>query len=83
MEIATYVILLFATTAFGYRLLIGPTLADRSVAVSGLLVVGMVGIATHAAYTDTGAFLPVLVVIGLVGFVSTAIIARYIEGRAR
>ena len=37
----------------------------------------------HAAYTDTGSYLPVLVIIGLVGFVSTAIIARYIEGRGR
>lgn len=83
METATYLVLLLAMLAFGYRLVVGPTLADRSVAVSGLLVVGMVGIATHATYTGTGAFLPVLVVVGLVGFVSTAIIARYIEGRGR
>lgn len=83
MEIATYTLLLLATLAFGYRLLVGPTLADRSVAVSGVLVVGMIGVAAHAAYTDTGTYLPVLVIIGLVGFVSTAIIARYIEGRGR
>jgi len=83
MEIATYTLLLLATLAFGYRLLLGPTLADRAVAVSGMLVVGMIGIAAHAAYTDTGSYLPVLVIIGLVGFVSTAIIARYIEGRGR
>ena len=31
--------------------------------------------------TGRGAFLPVAVVITLVGFVSTAIVARYIEGR--
>ncbi|HEX7096644.1 MAG TPA: monovalent cation/H+ antiporter complex subunit F [Acidimicrobiales bacterium] len=83
MENATYLVLLLAMLAFGYRIVIGPTLADRTLAISGGLVVGMVGIATHAAYTDTGAFLPILVVIGLVGFVSTAIIARYIEGGGR
>lgn len=83
MEIATYTLLVLAALTFGYRLFVGPTLADRSLAVNGVLVVGMIGVAAHAAYTDTGSYLPVLVIIGLVGFVSTAIIARYIEGRGR
>lgn len=81
MDTATYLVLVLAALAFTYRLLLGPTLADRAVAINGLLIVGMVGIATHAVFTETGAFLPVLVVVSLVGFVSTAIIARYIEGR--
>lgn len=83
MELATYIVLVLAAVGFSYRLVLGPTLADRALAINGLLVVGMGGIATHAVFTETGAFLPVLVVVGLVGFISTAMIARYIEGRDR
>jgi multicomponent Na+:H+ antiporter subunit F len=79
MEAATYTVLLIATAAFGYRLVAGPTLSDRTIAMNGLIVIGMISIATYAAYEGAGAFLPVLVVVSLVGFVSTAIIARYVE----
>ena len=83
MSTATYIVVVAATLLFGYRLAVGPSLADRVVGVNGMLVAGMVAIAAHAAYEGTGAFLPVLVVIALVGFVGTAIIARFIEGRGR
>jgi multisubunit Na+/H+ antiporter MnhF subunit len=33
--------------------------------------------------TGEGAFLPAAVVVTLVGFVSTAVVARFIEGRGR
>jgi multicomponent Na+:H+ antiporter subunit F len=81
MEAATYTVLLLAAAAFCYRLAVGPTLSDRVIAVNGMLVIGMLAIAAHAAYEGAGAFLPVLVVVSLVGFVSTATIARYIERR--
>ena len=81
MQTATYTVLVLAGMAFCYRLAIGPTLSDRVVAVNGMLVIGMVSLAAYAAYEEAGAFLPVLVVVSLVGFVSTAIIARYIERR--
>lgn len=83
MSTVTYLVLIVAAGLFGVRLLAGPSLADRVVGVNGMLLVGMVAIAAHATFTGTGAFLPVLVVIALVGFVSTAIIARFIEGRGR
>ena len=83
MSTATYLVLVAATAAFGYRLAVGPTLADRVIGVNGLLIVGMVAIAAHATFTGTGAFLPVLIVLALVGFVGTAVIARFIEGRGR
>ena len=81
METATYTVLLLAAAAFCYRLTVGPTLSDRVIAVNGMLVIGMLAIAAYAAYEGAGAFLPVLVVVSLVGFVSTATIARYIERR--
>lgn len=78
---ATYAVLLAAGGCFAFRLARGPSLADRVTGINGLLVVGMSSIATRAMDTGNGAFLPVVIVLALVGFVGTAVIARYIEGR--
>ena len=79
----SFVVLLIAGVLFFARMLIGPTLADRVNALNGLLVVGTGAIAADAVRTGRGAFLPVLVVIALVGFVGTAMVARFIESRGR
>lgn len=81
MTLATFVILAIAAALFLYRLGAGPSLADRVVALNGLVLVGMGGIATHAAHTAVGAFLPTLVAVALVGPISNGMIARFIEGR--
>ena len=81
MTEATFLILAAAGVLFGYRLCIGPTLADRTVALNGLVLVGMGAIATSAAHTAIGAFLPTLVAIALVGPIGNGMIARFIEGR--
>ncbi|HWJ96672.1 MAG TPA: monovalent cation/H+ antiporter complex subunit F [Acidimicrobiales bacterium] len=81
MTQVTFVILGIAAVLFMYRLCAGPSLADRVVALNGVVLVGMAGIATHAAHTGVGAFLPTLVAIALVGPISNGMIARYIEGR--
>jgi multicomponent Na+:H+ antiporter subunit F len=78
---ATFVILAAAGVLFAYRLAAGPSLADRIVALNGLVIVGMAAIATHAAHTGVGSFLPALVAISLVGPIGNGMIARYIEGR--
>jgi multicomponent Na+:H+ antiporter subunit F len=77
----TFVVLIGAAAGFAYRLCVGPSLSDRVVALNGLLIVGMVAVAADATRTDEGAFIPVLVVLSLVGFVGTAMIARFLEGR--
>ena len=81
MTEATLVVLCAAATLFMYRLCAGPSLADRVVALNGLVIVGMAAIATHAAHTAVGSFLPTLVAIALVGPISNGMIARYIEER--
>lgn len=81
MTEAAFVMLAAAAALFAYRLLRGPSLADRVVAVNGLVVVGMGAIATQAAHTGVGSFLPTLVAIALVGPIGSGMIARYIEGR--
>lgn len=81
MTQATFLILAAAAGLFAYRLAAGPSLADRVLALNGLVVVGMGGIATHAAHTGVGSFLPTLVAIALVGPIGNGMIARYIEAR--
>jgi len=80
---ATFVVLLLAGALFAFRMLIGPSLSDRVVALNGMLIVGMVALAAEAVRTEQGAYIPVLVVLALVGFVGTAMIARFLEGRGR
>ena len=54
MTEATFVILASPLPLFMYRLCVGPSLADRVVALNGLVLVGMGAIATHAAATGVG-----------------------------
>lgn len=76
------VVLALAAICFMIRLVLGPTLPDRVVAMDGLIVTGVSTIAVRAMQTGDGAFLPVLVVLTLVGFVSTAASARFVEWRS-
>jgi len=78
---ATFFVLLLAGLAFGYRLARGPSLTDRVVALDGLLLAGVAAIAADSVRTGNGSFLPVAVVVTLVSFVSTAIVARFIEAQ--
>lgn len=80
---AAYLVLVLAGLGFAFRMVAGPTMADRIVAVNGIVVAGMSAIVAHAVETRNGAFLPVIVVLALVGFVGTGMVARYIEGRGR
>jgi len=77
----TYAVLTAAFCCFGIRLLKGPSLADRAIALDGLLVVGVSTLLVTAMDTGRGAFLQVAVMLTLVGFISTAVIARFIEGQ--
>ena len=71
-----------AALCFATRLVVGPTLSDRVIGLDGLVIVGIAAVAVRAVITGNGSFLPVLVVVTLVGFVSTAASARFIEARA-
>ena len=82
MTTATLAVLVVAAVLLAYRLSRGPSLADRVIALNGLLLVGMAGIATLAVRTGNGAFLPALVAVVLVGPISNGMIARFIEGRS-
>jgi multicomponent Na+:H+ antiporter subunit F len=81
MIVAAYTLLTAAAALFTYRLLRGPTLPDRVVGVDGIIVTGMCLVIVNAMDTGRGAFLPSAVVLALVSFISTSVIARFIEGR--
>jgi multicomponent Na+:H+ antiporter subunit F len=79
MIAAAFVLIAAAAVLFAIRMCLGPTLADRVIALNGLVIAGMSAIATHAVQTGNGDFLPALVAIALVGPISTGMIARFIE----
>ena len=79
MTDATFIVLTVAAVLFTVRLCIGPTLADRVIALNGIVLAGMGAIATQAVATGNGDFLPALVAIALVGPISTGMIARFME----
>jgi multisubunit Na+/H+ antiporter MnhF subunit len=79
----SFAVLVIAAVCFGIRMLAGPTMADRVVGLNGFVVVGMSAITVHAVDTGRGSFLFVVVVLALVGFLGTAMVARYIESRGR
>lgn len=63
------------------RLVLGPSVPDRIVALDALLYVVVSGIAVGAALTRDGSFLAVLVAVALLGFVGTVTVARFVERR--
>jgi multicomponent Na+:H+ antiporter subunit F len=78
MSVSMALLTLAAVLAF-VRVVRGPTLPDRVVAMDllGVLIVGL--IVVYTAASGTKAFLDVAMVIALVSFLGTVAYARYIE----
>jgi multicomponent Na+:H+ antiporter subunit F len=84
MLIATaFVLLGVAALGFLYRVLVGPSLGDRVIALDGLVLLAISTLAVETARTGRTTFVDAMVVVGLLGFVGTAVAARYIESRER
>ena len=83
MTTAALVLLCVGGLGFLARAVRGPSLADRVLALDGLLAVGVAALVARAVATGDGSFLPVAVVLTLVGFISPATVARFIEGQGR
>ena len=83
MIAAALVLLTIGGAGFLYRLVNGPTLADRVVSLDGLLTVVVTGVTAWGAYTGQGTYLTVGVVVSLVAFLGTCAFARFVEGRRR
>lgn len=72
-------LLALAGSLFLARLVIGPSLADRVVALDGLLLTAVGMLVAESARTEQGTFVDAAVVIGLLGFIGTGVAARFIE----
>jgi multicomponent Na+:H+ antiporter subunit F len=65
-----------------WRLIKGPTLPDRVVALDLLAVIAVGLIATYAIDLDQPVFIDVAIVVALVAFLGTVAFAQYVERRA-
>lgn len=73
------VLLATAAVASVVRVVRGPSVADRMVALDTLLFTGVGGLGVYIVRTGDTTYVPVLVVAVLTAFISTVVVARYIE----
>ena len=78
---ATFVLLIAAMAAAFLRLAIGPTLADRVVALDLMTILAVAFAGLFAIATDHQAYLDVAIALALVAFLATVAFARYAERR--
>ncbi|MEV0718124.1 monovalent cation/H+ antiporter complex subunit F [Asanoa sp. NPDC050611] len=77
VAITVTVILAGAALLALVRAVRGPSILDRAVATDVLLAIIVAAIAAEAAYTRDATALPVLVVISVLGFISSVSVARF------
>ncbi len=65
------------------RIVLGPTLPDRVIALDMLVYVGIGYIAVVVIYTGYFLYLDIAIALGLVGFLATVAFARFILHRAK
>lgn len=81
MIAAAYVILSVAALLFLGRLVVGPSVPDRVVAIDGILMTVTCGVLVGAADADSAIGLDTVLVVSLLGFIGTGVLARYVEQR--
>lgn len=81
MIAVSYVVLSIAAVLFLVRLILGPSVPDRVVAVDGLLITVMCGVIVAAADESSAVGLDTVLVVALLGFIGTGVLARYVEQR--
>ncbi|WP_319771992.1 cation:proton antiporter [Breoghania sp.] len=64
-----------------YRIVTGPTLPDRFVALDMLVTVGIGFIAVIGVKTDYYLYIDIAIALGLVGFLATVAFARFVLNR--
>ena len=76
-------ILMLALVMTAIRVIIGPTLADRVLALDQLVAIAIGFIAVIAVKTGFELYVDIALALALVGFLATAAFARYIYLRGR
>jgi multicomponent Na+:H+ antiporter subunit F len=73
------ILLIVAMLVTTLRVVLGPTLADRVLALDQLVAIVIGFIAVVAVKTGFGLYIDIALALGLVGFLATAAFARYIQ----
>lgn len=81
MTVVAFVFVAVGILAFLARLLKGPSLPDRILALDGLASAVTVAVIIAAATTKEAFEINVVIVVALVGFVGTGFLARFVERR--
>ena len=76
-----FVLLCIGSIAALVRLVRGPSTADRVVATDLLLTYLVLATAVLAAREGRGEYLGVMLVVAIVGFLGTSMVARFVERR--
>ena len=63
-----------------YRLAFGPTLADRAIAGDAIEMLAATSLLCYALYSGRGLYLDISLVVAILGFIGTLLIAKYLEG---
>jgi len=79
MHVAT-IIAMVAVLVAGARFVLGPSVADRTVALDTLTIISTSLIVFIALYTGRVIYLDVALVYGILSFIGVIAIARYLEG---
>ncbi|MEA2104524.1 MAG: monovalent cation/H+ antiporter complex subunit F [Candidatus Cloacimonadota bacterium] len=77
-NIAAIIALLGIVLTF-IRLILGPTIADRAVALDGMTIISISLIVFIAYFSHRIIYLDVAIVYGLISFIGIVAIARYLE----
>lgn len=75
----TLAVLALAILGALFRVLRGPSLADRVVALDLVAYLAMGFLTTYAVFVGENTFIDVALVLGLLAFLGTLAVARYIE----
>nr|WP_321457715.1 cation:proton antiporter [uncultured Cohaesibacter sp.] len=81
LEVAILITLMILSLSFlftAYRIIKGPTLADRIIGLDMLVAVGIGFIAVIGVKTDFYLYTDIAIALGLVGFLSTLAFARFV-----
>lgn len=81
MPVLALALLAAAGFVIAIRVVIGPSVADRVVALDSLLIVVISILVVDAVRRNDTAFVDAAVVMGLLGFIGTGVAARFIERR--
>jgi len=64
-----------------YRLVKGPSIADRAVTADGIDILSDMALILFALHSGRSIYLDIAFVTAILGFIGTTLIGRYMEGR--